>query len=108
MRDPHVAGSYGFCPFLAVTGLPCAGCGGLRAIHDLAVGDPAAALASNAAAVVLVVLVAVAWVVWTMRRLAGHDVAAVDLRSRTVLVGTAAFVLFGVLRWTPWGAALGP
>ena len=30
-RDPHGTGSYGFCPFLALTGKPCPGCGGLRA-----------------------------------------------------------------------------
>ena len=48
VRDPHVPGAWGFCLFRRLTGLPCPGCGGLRAVNDLAQGDLAAALASNA------------------------------------------------------------
>ena len=34
LHDPHSSGAYGFCPFLLVTGLPCPGCGGLRAVIE--------------------------------------------------------------------------
>ena len=47
-RDPHVHGTWGFCVFRSITGLPCPGCGGLRAVNDLAHGHVGAALASNA------------------------------------------------------------
>jgi hypothetical protein len=33
-RDPHVSGSWGFCPS-AMLGISCPGCGGLRAVNDL-------------------------------------------------------------------------
>lgn len=48
LRDPHLAGSWGACPVLTVTGAFCPGCGALRALNDLAHGDLPAAVASNA------------------------------------------------------------
>lgn len=108
LRDPHESGSYGTCPLLALTGLPCAGCGGLRAVHDLTQGDVGAALASNALAVVIVLVGAVLWLRWTARRAAGHDVAIVERSGLLVLAATAVLVVFGVLRWLPGGDVLGP
>ncbi len=46
-RDPHEAGSWGYCPFSALTGLYCPGCGGLRAVNDLTNGDVLGAASSN-------------------------------------------------------------
>lgn len=108
LRDPHTSGSYGFCPFLLVTGFPCPGCGGLRAVHDLLRGDLAAAAGSNAVAVAVVLAAAVGWVVWTVRRARGRDVRMVVLGPAASVVVLGAFLLFGVLRVTPWGAALAP
>lgn len=108
-RDPHVEGSYGFCPFRALTGLPCPGCGGLRAVNDLTRGDVAAAASSNAMAVLLVAAVVVLWTVWVLRRAAG-DSQAVLVRVSTggAVAVLAAFAIFGALRVTPWGAWLAP
>ena len=47
VRDPHRSGSWGYCPWLLLTGTYCPGCGGLRAVHDLTDGDLAAAASSN-------------------------------------------------------------
>ncbi len=115
VRDPHQTGSYGFCPFLLVTGQPCPGCGGLRAMNNLTHGDVVGALSSNAMAVVLLVVMGAAWVAWLYQRLrgrpapfAGRSGGTSRLRG-TVLWGlVAAFVIFGVLRWTPWGVWLRP
>ena len=41
-RDPHVQGSWGFCPSAAM-GFYCPGCGGLRAVNDLTNGEVGAA-----------------------------------------------------------------
>ena len=49
--DPNQPGHYPTCPFLALTGLYCPGCGALRATHDLLHGDVAGALARNPLAV---------------------------------------------------------
>lgn len=47
LRDPHREGSWGFCPWLVLTGSYCPGCGGLRAVNDLTHGNIAAAASSN-------------------------------------------------------------
>lgn len=49
LADPHRS-SFLFpaCPFHALTGLYCPGCGGLRMTHDLLHGDLAAAFVDNA------------------------------------------------------------
>ncbi len=69
--DPHAPGRYGVCPLLALTGLYCAGCGGLRATHDLAHGDLAGAWAMNPLWVVAVPLLAALWARWALRRWRG-------------------------------------
>jgi hypothetical protein len=48
VRDPHQSGTWGYCPWLLLTGTACPGCGGLRAVNDLTRGDVAAAFSSNA------------------------------------------------------------
>ena len=63
LRDPHVSGAAGECPFLALTGLYCPGCGSLRALRDLTDGDLAGALSHN----VLAVAMLAALVVWAAR-----------------------------------------
>ncbi|GAA0190231.1 hypothetical protein GCM10008944_02530 [Cytobacillus oceanisediminis] len=117
VRDPHVPGAFGACPFLAATGLPCAGCGGLRATHDLLHGDVGAALAQNALAVGLVLLAAVAWTRWAVRA-AGRGPAGVSgpgatttstgVSSTLLLVVGVVVVVFTLVRWTPAGGVLGP
>lgn len=108
VRDPHTSGSYGFCPFLAITGRPCPGCGGLRAINDLTHGDLAAAVSSNVLAVALVVVLTVAWARWTFLRLRGGDDGSLTLGARGATVVLAVVAAFGIVRLTPWGAWLQP
>ena len=108
LRDPHASGSWGICPFLLVTGEPCPACGGLRAMNDLTRGDVAAALSSNAAAVVFVAVMGVAWFVWVARRARGQDVPWIRLTRPWFIVVTAAMLAFAILRWTPWGQGLQP
>lgn len=107
-RDPHGSGSYGYCPSLALTGLPCPGCGGLRAVNDLTRGDIAAALSSNVLAVALVATLAVAWVLWVARRWRGRRGPMIVLSERWGYVAIATLVVFGVLRNLPIGAGLAP
>lgn len=64
LRDPHVPGSFGVCPVYALTGMYCAGCGALRATHDLLTGDLAGAWSMNPLWVVAVPLLVLAWLRW--------------------------------------------
>jgi hypothetical protein len=108
LRDPHESGSYGFCPFLAVTGHPCPGCGGLRAVNELTHGDIMGALSSNLLAVGLLALLTVAWAAWVVRRARGSDDRMPVVRDRTLVLVLVVALAFGVLRNTPWGAWLAP
>lgn len=108
-RDPHVPGSWGTCPLLALTGVSCPGCGGLRAVFDLLHGDVAAALSSNALAVVLVAGAALAWAVaaggLVTRRSVPWERWVTGRATAVVVVGLLAF---SVLRNTPLAAGLAP
>jgi len=108
VRDPHEPGSYGFCPFLAITGVPCPGCGGLRAVNHLTDGDWVAALSSNAMAVVLVLTAGIAWVVWTLRRATGDPARLIPVTATVPLIFLVAFLAFGVFRLTPVGVWFQP
>jgi len=104
VHDPHQSGSYGFCPFLLLTGHPCPGCGGLRAMNDLTNGDVIGALSSNAMAVLLLAVMSVAGIVWSYRRWRGQPVPLLAGNSPVLWGLVAAFAVFGVFRWTPYGA----
>jgi hypothetical protein len=118
LRDPHEVGSWGTCPLLHLTGLYCPGCGGLRAVDDLARLDVGAALSSNALLVLLLPLVVAAWAAWLRRswRHPGstttpHAPAVADgrVRSRSlVLAVLAVTVVFAVVRNLPAGGWLAP
>lgn len=99
VRDPHVPGSYGFCPLLALTGFACPACGGLRATHDLAQLDLASAWAANPLWVLLVPLVVAAWVVWVVRAARGRPGPRVPVEVGWALL--AVVVAFGVARNLP-------
>ncbi len=107
-RDPHEGGSWGFCPFLLMTGTPCPACGGLRAVNDLTRGDVAGALGSNAAAVVFVAVMGIAWIVWISRRWRGQDAPWIRLSKPWAWTLGLAMLAFAILRWTPWGSGLQP
>ena len=108
LHDPHDSGSYGYCPFLQLTGKPCPGCGGLRAVNDLTRGDFVGAISSNVLAVALVGFLAVTWTLWVGRRLRGKVDAMVMVSTNVGFAMLGVVVLFGILRNTPWGSWLAP
>lgn len=66
--DPSISPIFPKCPFKALTGLKCPGCGSQRAIHALLHGDLAAAWRFNALLVVTIPVLAVMIPVQCMRR----------------------------------------
>jgi hypothetical protein len=108
VRDPHQSGSYGYCPWLLLTGTYCPACGGLRAVHDLTDGHAGAALSSNVLVVSLIPLAVVAWVVWAHARWRGRPLRA-PAGSRAAGWGLAVVVVaFTLLRNLGIGAWLAP
>src|SRR5680860_987871 len=82
LRDPHESGSWGFCPWLLLTGTYCPGCGGLRAVNDLTRGDIPAAASSNLLFVGAVPLL-VFCLLYTSD--AADDLLCVDLGGRRII-----------------------
>jgi hypothetical protein len=103
--DPHTSGRYPTCPFHAVTGLWCPGCGGLRAVHDLTHGHLALALHEN----VLVVLLGPSLVVWWLvaRRTVDRPGPLV-LSARGTIAVAVLMAVFMLVRNLPVGAGLAP
>ncbi|MEU6924018.1 DUF2752 domain-containing protein [Streptomyces sp. NPDC046631] len=105
--DPNQPGHYPLCPLLRFTGIYCPGCGGLRSAHAVAHGDIAAALGSNALAVVGYAAFAVLWTVWTVRAARGRPMS---IAAKPVVwwgIG-AVLLVFSVVRNLPFGSFLAP
>ncbi|HEX4190440.1 MAG TPA: DUF2752 domain-containing protein [Marmoricola sp.] len=106
LRDPHQHGAWGLCPFKAMTGLDCPGCGGLRAVNDLTHGQIGAAFHSNALFVGSIPLLAVLWLVWAARSWNGSGALVSERAAQRLLYAVVVLaVVFAVWRNTPWGSA---
>ena len=108
VRDPSVAGHYPTCPFLAVTGLYCPGCGALRGLRALAGGDVEAMVGYNALLVAGIVLLGWAWLAWTGRCTGWWRIRPLPGTARFDLGLLAVILAFAVVRNLPFGAALAP
>lgn len=108
-RDPHESGSWGFCPWLLLTGTYCPGCGGLRAVNDLTRGEVGEAVSSNALFISAIPLVGWLWVRTVVQRWRGSS-RPVPRQVVAVLatVGVVLAVLFWVIRNLPAGSWLAP
>ncbi|HEY3437067.1 MAG TPA: DUF2752 domain-containing protein [Actinotalea sp.] len=71
--SPYRPGIYPTCPFRALTGLYCPGCGSLRALHDLVHLDLAGALGMNPLAPAAVAFLLWSWLAWTWRSATGRQ-----------------------------------
>ncbi|MGA8977585.1 MAG: DUF2752 domain-containing protein [Pedococcus sp.] len=105
--DPNQPGHYPTCPFLAVTGAYCPGCGSLRAIHALAHGDPATAMARNPFAVVTLVALTFGWAWWARRLWQGRE-RTWAAPAWTIYTLSGIVLVFWVLRNVPGWAWLSP
>lgn len=105
--DPNEPGHYPVCPLLRFTGVYCPGCGGLRSAHAFAHGDVAAALGSNALAVVGYAAFAVLWALWMVRAATGRPLRIEPRPVHWWALG-AVLLIFTVVRNLPFGSALAP
>ena len=106
LRDPHQHGSWGLCPFKALTGWDCPGCGGLRAVNDLGNGQLAEAAHSNLLFVASLPLILGLWALWVRRSWTGERSRRPNVTFRPLAIAYAVLaVVFTVYRNTPWGSA---
>jgi hypothetical protein len=103
--DPNHPGAVALrCPFHAVTGRWCPGCGMTRALHHALHGQFAAAFSSNLFWPLLVVILGWAWLSW-----ASPATPPLSRVPAGVWLGLAGAALaFGVARNVPVFAALAP
>ena len=105
--DPNQSGHYPTCPFLAITGYFCPGCGSLRAVHALTHGDVGAAVGLNVLTVVGVVVVAGFWGFWVVRSWRGQPRTRVA-PAWSLYLAVGVVVVFWVVRNLTVGEALAP
>jgi hypothetical protein len=101
IRDPHEAGSYPSCPVYALTGYYCPGCGSLRSLHSLAIGDLADAFARNPLLPLGLLALGWAWLSWTGRLSGWWQIRPLPSSATFCGVLVVVFVGFAVLRNLP-------
>jgi hypothetical protein len=100
VRNPEQPGHYPSCPFHALTGLWCPGCGSLRALHALTHGDLSTAAHRNVLAVLALPYLAAAWVGWLGRTL-GRPRSTRVVPAGALWALLFVIVAFGVARNLP-------
>lgn len=107
-HNPHIPGATYQCALYAITGLYCPGCGGTRAVYDLAHGDVLGALAMNPLFTLAVPLIAVLWLRW-VSRLAGRTLKPWPFPDWGGYALGGLFIAFFALRnWGPLVPLLAP
>ncbi|WP_433324904.1 DUF2752 domain-containing protein [Spirillospora sp. CA-294931] len=106
--DPHEPGHYPTCPSLALTGLYCPGCGGLRMVNSLAHGDVGAAFGHNQLAFLMLGVGAYVLGRWTYSAAVGRPMRTVLSRPAVLVSMLAVAVVFAVVRNLPFAAVLAP
>lgn len=106
--DPNRPGHYPTCPFLAITGYYCPGCGTLRMVHALTHGHLGEAFGRNALALVTLPVVAYLWGRWAIAARHGRPLQAKILRPWAIIAFAVVIIVFWVVRNLPAGHALAP
>lgn len=108
--DPNQPGVYPTCPFLALTGRWCPGCGSLRGLRALLTGAPGAALGLNALMVLALPYLAYSSLAWASPLLGGPRLRPVQLSARATWAVLGVVLVFWLARNLPWApfVALAP
>lgn len=106
--DPQTPGRYPTCPFLALTGRWCPGCGALRGTAALLRGDVVAMAGFNPMLVLAVPFLAYSWAAWALPRLGLPGPPALRVPAAGIWSLLVAVLAFWVLRNLPAFAVLAP
>lgn len=98
LLDPGSSDLYPPCPFLALTGFYCPGCGTLRALHQLTLGHPVAALDLNLLMVLLLPFVAYFLASHAMLAVTGRPLRKFFVRPELIWVLLGIVLVYWLLR----------
>jgi hypothetical protein len=101
LLDPSSSDLYPPCPFLALTGFYCPGCGTLRALHQLTLGHPVAALDLNPLMVLLLPFVAYFLASHAMLAVTGRPLRRFFVRPALIWTLLGIILVYWLLRNVP-------
>ena len=101
LLDPDASDLYPTCPFLAITGLYCPGCGTLRALHQLTRGHPLAALDLNPLMMLLLPFVAYFFASHAMLAITGRPPRTFFVRPAIIWALLGVVLAYWLLRNIP-------
>ena len=101
VRNPEDSGLFPPCPFRALTGYHCPGCGTLRALHQLLNGNLLAAIDYNPLMVFFLPFVVYAFFAATVRGSWGFNLPTVFVPAGLIWTLLVAVMAFAVLRNLP-------
>lgn len=99
--EPGRSGIFPVCPFRALTGFTCPGCGTTRALHQLFHGNLLAAVELNPLLFLVLPLVAYLLFAYTRSAITGTDMPELIVPRPVVWLCSALVLGFWVFRNTP-------
>jgi hypothetical protein len=108
MVDPGRPGHYPVCPFRALTGYYCPGCGSLRMLHALAHGHWGEAFGRNPLAFAMLPVFGYVWAWWAVSAARRRPPAFVLFRPWLGWAFIPLVLAFWLVRNLPMGHAFAP
>ncbi|MCQ0004199.1 DUF2752 domain-containing protein [Actinomadura madurae] len=106
--DPGEPGHYPGCPFLALTGFYCPGCGMTRFVYALTHGHLGAAFGFNPLLFVVLPVFGYLYVRWTVRTAQGLPMRSALLRPAVAYSFVGVLIVYWIVRNLPFAHALAP
>ena len=100
--NPATTGFFPICPFRALTGLQCPGCGSTRACYQLIHLHPIAAFKLNPLMMLTLPFIFYGLVGFTRSAVTGKPQRRIFIPSIYLWVWLAVLIFFWVFRNTPW------
>ncbi len=100
--EPGKTGFFPVCPFRALTGFTCPGCGTTRALHHLLHGDVWGAFQLNPFTMLLLPLLLAAFVRYSIKVFRSQPIKGNELAPAYMWALFIVAVSFWLIRNTPW------
>lgn len=100
--EPGKSGFFPACPFRALTGFTCPGCGGTRGLHRLLHGDVVGAFVFNPLFVLSLPFLIYAFVRYTNTIMRGQPLKGNQLNAKYIWVLFFVILSFWIFRNTPF------